>query len=282
MNYPASNDDASAWLANLELGFECRTNKTVLASRKRHGPLAVQRPFYPENKVCHAYILHPPGGIVGGDQLMLKVDMHQNTHALLTAPGANKFYRSAGQQATQQQQFHLNETSSLEWLPQESIFFPAANAHLHTQINANSGARYIGWEVLCLGRPAIDETFEEGRLISKMEVSLDGKKMFIDRLNIKAPIEHSAASLRNYAVSATMLLMPSDQDLTKRLQLICEQTLPSASGAIAAATCMNDLTIVRYLGNNTAQAHHLFRQLWTIARPIIMKREAVPPRIWQT
>jgi len=282
MTCPAPNYDASSWLANLELGFEHRANKTVLASRKRHGPLTVQRPFYPEDDVCHAYVLHPPGGIVGGDQLTLHVDMQKDTHALLTTPGANKFYRSAGQQATQRQQFHLNEASSLEWLPQESIFFPEANANLQTQLDLNIDARYIGWEVLCLGRPAIDEYFEKGQLVSQIQVTINGKTSFIDRLNVKTPIKHSAASLRNHAVSATMLLTSADPDLTKRIQLTCEQALPPSSGAIAATTCMNNLIIVRYLGNNTAQAHQLFRLLWKIARPVIMKREAVAPRIWQT
>jgi Urease accessory protein UreH len=95
------------WQAELRLGFVQHSTKTVLANRSQRGPLAVQRPFYPEGDVCHAYILHPPGGVVGGDCLQMRFQVDPAAHALLTTPGATKFYRSAGLQAQQHQHFHV-------------------------------------------------------------------------------------------------------------------------------------------------------------------------------
>ena len=122
MSTPAQQ--SSGWVADLSLGFQLIEGKTVLSHRERKGPLAVQRTFYPEGGVCHVYVLHPPGGVVGGDTLALKADLASQTEALITTPGATKFYRSAGSAAKQSQTLSLSTQACLEWFPQENIYFP--------------------------------------------------------------------------------------------------------------------------------------------------------------
>ncbi len=55
----------TGWKANLSLEFKATALRTVISKREHKGPLAIQRPFYPEDDVCHVYLLHPPGGVVG-------------------------------------------------------------------------------------------------------------------------------------------------------------------------------------------------------------------------
>ena len=123
-----SNDPAQpakpGWRADLRLGYVKQQQRTVLKHRQQLGPLTVQRPFYPEGETCHTYLLHPPGGVVGGDELQLQVTCHEQAHALLTTPGAAKFYRSAGATAQVSQHFTVAADGLLEWLPQENIYFP--------------------------------------------------------------------------------------------------------------------------------------------------------------
>ena len=114
---------AACWRARLELGFDQHRGITRLGHRKRFGPLAVQRPFYPEGAPCHVYLLHPPGGVVGGDQLDIDITLGENCQALITTPGAAKFYRSEGSVAQQQISMQLAPGAELEWLPQENILF---------------------------------------------------------------------------------------------------------------------------------------------------------------
>ena len=115
----------SGWEASLELGFERRAERTVLAQRRQRGPLAVQRTFHPEGDTCHLYLLHPPGGVAGGDRLVIDTRLKPGARALVTTPGATKFYNSIGPEASQLQRFSIDE-GCLEWLPQENIFFPDA------------------------------------------------------------------------------------------------------------------------------------------------------------
>ena len=97
----AIDSSQDAWKAHLSLGIVQTSARTVLKSRSHVGPLAVQRPFYPEGDVCHVYILHPPGGVVGGDELAIHINAATGSHALVTTPAAGKFYRSDGRTAKQ-------------------------------------------------------------------------------------------------------------------------------------------------------------------------------------
>ena len=125
MRYAAKKAEVTAegWSAKLSLSFERALAKTNLRVSERVGPLSVQRPFYPEEDVCHAYVLHPPGGVVGGDQLELNVHVRQNGSALITTPAANKIYRSNGPESQIKQQLSVESGGTLEWLPQETILF---------------------------------------------------------------------------------------------------------------------------------------------------------------
>ncbi|MBO0612894.1 urease accessory protein UreD [Thiothrix fructosivorans] len=266
------------WQAKLQLGFEQRSTKTVLASRSQRGPLAVQRPFYPEGDVCHAYVLHPPGGVVGGDCLQMDFQVDPAAHALLTTPGATKFYRSAGLQAQQHQHFHVTQ-GCLEWLPQENIFFPGANTALHSAIHLDATAQYIGWEIHCLGRPVIGETFAQGRALFRTALYRDGKPLLLDRLLIADETAlHTAAGLRGQPVMATLLATPATPELLEAVRPHCQDIANGSAGV----TLFNGVLVVRYLGNSTAQAQRLFRQLWQIIRPLVTGRSATPPRIWNT
>lgn len=268
----------TGWQAELKLQFAKRADKTILAQRSQRGPLAIQRPFYPEDGVCHAYVLHPPGGVVGGDALQLQFRVEPKAHALLTTPGATKFYRSAGLQASQHQQFHI-QAGCLEWLPQENIFFPQAQATLTTEIHLQGAAQYIGWEIQCLGRPVIGERFQQGKALFKTALYRDDKPILLDRLAIQGERDLiSAAGLRGQPVFATLLATPATLDVLETVRPLCE----GAGLGVAGATLLNGVLVVRYLGNSTASAQHLFRQIWQIIRPQVVGKSAAPPRIWAT
>ena len=137
------------WRAELDMRFAFNHTKTVLTGLRHVGPLRVQRPFYPEGGVCHVYLLHPPGGLVGGDELTVNLHCGSSSHALLTTPGSTKFYRSVGEQVIVNQRLIVENGACLEWFPQENIFFPGAICNLNTSIKLTTDAKFIGWEINC-------------------------------------------------------------------------------------------------------------------------------------
>jgi len=160
MNLRDAQPAAAGWQAHLELGYAAREERTILAHRRHNGPLLVQKPFYPEGaRVCHSTLVHPPGGIAGGDRLQIDVAADAGAHAVITTPGATKWYRSNGDVAEHRSDLRLASEARLEWLPQASIVFDAAQAKQTHRVSLQRNARYIGWDIVCYGRIARGERF---------------------------------------------------------------------------------------------------------------------------
>jgi urease accessory protein len=264
---------AEAWKANLFLGFEKRASKTVLSEKRFDGPLVVQKPLYPEGEqVCHAIVLHPPAGIAGGDELTLQVRAGEKAQVLLTTPGAGKWYRSAGPLAKQMLQFNVEGV--LEWLPRETIVFNGALAALECRIELSAGAKYFGWEVLCLGRSGSGERFDKGQIRIDTRVTREGKLLWFERGRIQGGgrLMASPAGLDGRSVCGTLLATLDSAD--KELVAKCREH--------AAVTVLPGLLIARYLGNSSEEAMRSFTRLWTLLRPAVAGREAIEPRIWST
>jgi urease accessory protein len=266
------------WRAELSLGFRDAGHRTLLAERRHSGPLAVQRPFYPEGAVCHVYLLHPPGGVVGGDVLDIDVQLAQGTKALLTTPGAAKFYRSGGASARQSQRITVQSGATLEWLPQESIFFPGAKAVLQTQIALQGDARLALWEIQCLGRPAIDEDFDRGSIDNRLAVTRDGAPILLERLRIDADSRRRLSLMGGMPVAGIFLISGAGEAEVRA----CGDLFPVSGRDTIGATLIDDLLVVRYLGDSTERARRQFSVLWQTLRPRVFGRPASTPRIWAT
>lgn len=278
MNMHLQQDETAGWQAQLSLRFSDRHGRTILAENRHQGPLTVQRPLYPESQVCHTYILHPPGGVVGGDQLQLELGVEPGAAALITTPGATKFYRSGGRLALQEQQLQVHG-GSLEWFPQDTIIHPGAKSVLSTTIELGQEARFMGWEVLCLGLPARQQPFDTGWIDSSLAIYRQGCPLLLDRLRISGPDElNSPVGMRGFPVSGTFIATNADKSMGEALRRL----LPQNPDHLTGLTLMGELLVVRYLGRSTFEARDVFTRLWSRLRPTLLNRQPCPPRIWAT
>lgn len=273
------------WHAALRLGFrhvhDPRGGRTVLARRVAHGPLQVQRAFYPEGPVCHVYLLHPPGGIVGGDQLRIEVDVDAGAHALLTTPAAGKFYRSAGRTARQAQHLRIASGAALEWLPQENIVYEGAIASSLTRIELEEGARFMAWDIACLGRPAAGEAFARGLFEQRLQIHRQGRPLLLEcnRFEGGSAMLRAPWGMGSAPVAATMVCAPCG---AAELAVARAALMPAAAGERLAVTLVDDLLVARYLGARADRARECFIHLWSALRPHCLGLAACPPRIWNT
>ena len=262
------------WTAHLCLGFESINQKTILSDRRFDGPLVVQRPLYPEgDAVCHAIVVHPPAGIAGGDELTLDVNAREGASVLLTTPGAGKWYRSAGPWARQKLRFDV--PGNLEWLPQETIVFDGALADMRCEVELGAEGRYIGWEILCLGRTGSGERFDRGRIRAGTLISRNAKPLWWERGEIGGDrLMQSPAGLGGKAVCATLLA--AAPGLGAAAVRACREVED------VAITLLPGLLVARHLGDSSELAKNRFVQLWKILRPAVHGRPAEEPRIWRT
>jgi urease accessory protein len=275
---PASTKN---WLARLQLHFAGRADKTVIAHRAHVGPLVVQKPFYPEGGVCHVYLLHPPGGVAGGDELHLQVSASDNAHALITTPAAGKFYRSDGRVSQLQQNLHIDDGCALEWLPQETILFAGCNTQMQTQVHLSGDAKFMGWEMLCLGRPASAEVFDNGCVRQRFEIWRDGEPRVLDRAQLHGGSEilNAAFGMRGYTTVASLMATPATQDM---LDAVRDTLSQAHAEGLYSATLIDEVLIVRALTHQAEQARNVFIKVWQTLRPMLLQREACAPRIWAT
>jgi urease accessory protein len=270
----------TGWQARLEIGFEARAGRTILSRRCHTGPLIVQKPFYPERETCHVYLLHPPGGVVGGDQLTIVIDVARDAQALITTPASTKFYRSKGALSVQGQSLRVAGGATLEWLPQETILFAGCQAALTTQISLAPDARFIGWEVLCLGRPAAEERFDEGVCQQRFEVWREDLPLWIERAKLEggSSLLSAAWGLRGYTVLGTLVAIPANEAIVAAVR----EGITVRDGELFSATLIDQALVCRYLGSQGEAARRCLVSAWSAIRPKLLGRRPCPPRIWRS
>mgnify|MGYP000029351140 CR=1 FL=1 len=277
------------WQAELKLNLERRPcGKTVVASRHHTGPYVIQRAFYPEaDGSAHLYLLHPPGGMVGGDKLTLSISLGEGAEALVTAPSAGKIYRCLSATAAQHQTLSVGAGATLEWLPQEMIVFEGGRAALTTTVNlADETSQFIGWDFVCLGRAANELWFETGELSQKLEIKRTGKWLLNERLHFDQPRDFIKANfgLAGNTVVATALFVacPSKLKLLlEDLRELCE-THRFAEELVTSVTLVREVLILRVMGRDARFVRDLLVQAWVMARPKLLGKSAEHPRIWMT
>jgi len=283
MNLRDAQPLPAGWQARLELEYSAPdAQRTVLSHRRHLGPLVVQKPFYPEGpRVCHSTLLHPPGGIAGGDRLELNIIAHSAAHVVVTTPGAAKWYRSSGVLAQQCAELHVERDAMLEWLPQPGIVFNGARAQQVHRVHLASNARYIGWEIVCIGRIARGESFETGEYRISTEIATDSGRLWSDCGVIRGdgPVLASPAGFA--AQPVTGLFLACGMEIERELIDRCREVAVSAPARFGV-TSLPSVLAARVLAGSTETAWHYFTALWEIVRPALMGRVACPPRIWQT
>lgn len=303
---PASGFGAHRqWQASIELGFEPRNGRTALVGLSHQGPLRVQRPFYPEGPVCHVYLLHPPGGLVSGDQLQITARLDPGSQALITTPSAGKIYKGDRCGVAQQQTLCLQAASgsTLEWLPQETILYDGALGHSRSRVDLAADSRFIGWEIICLGRPASQIKFSHGCFLQDMAIYRDGLPLLLEKQHLQAgsPLAKQRWGLQDRPVVGNLYAVGFDREPTELIEHLRQQwhdldcsdptedsrcDMPtdgsSCGDPLLAISWRLGVLTVRYLGHDTEHARHAFTCIWQTLRPALIGREAVIPRIWLT
>ena len=274
----------AGWDASLALRYERREQRTVMTGNLHSGPLTVQKSLYPEGGVCHTVILHPPGGIAGGDRL--SVDLHADAaaHVLLTTPGATKWYKANGREASQFTRVAAATGAIVEWLPLETIVFDGAIAHASLKLDLQGDARAAGWEVVAFGRRAAGERFSNGRLRQAIEVRRDGRMLWAEFGEVEggSPLLASPAGYAGRTVSGLFWFCGAPlEDETLAACRAVEKSLPQRM--LAGVTSLpGGVVLARCLCDSTESARRYLLQIWGVLRPVYSGCAACSPRLWAT
>ncbi|MGH8811394.1 MAG: urease accessory protein UreD [Advenella sp.] len=277
------------WAATLALAFSCQpSGRSALTHNAHTGPLLVQKSLYPEGPaICHATILHPPSGIAGGDELSIVAKVHENAHAVLTTPGATRWYKANGRTATQSIELHIAQNAKLDWLPLENLLFEQAQARNTSVIRLAAGARGIGWDCYQLGSVATQGYWHEGTLAIDSTLYYDGQLVWTEAGLVDAgqSLRQSSAGLANFPVMATVWsigpIIAAEQMEHMTASLPWTENLRAGVSQIQLDSS-SSLVLVRLLGTRTEQIRQLMVDCWLHLRPLHLGVPATPLRLWLT
>jgi urease accessory protein len=266
------------WIGQLSLDFERGGGKTVIARRRHMGPLLIQRPFYEPDGACQVYLIHPPGGVVGGDALMLAFEARGGAQALITTPGATKLYRSPRQGSRLSQSITCLDGAVLEWLPQETIAYGGVSASASTNIRLDASSHFIGWDITCLGQD--NGGLGQGQLTQQWRLERDGRLLWTERAELEGngTLLEAPWGLGGRTVFGTLVATGAGTALVDEVRAVC----PGSDTDWLSVTRLGEVLLCRYLGYSAEAAKRCFCDAWAVVRRRVLGREACPPRVWAT
>ena len=272
------------WNATLELDYTRNADKTV-AHFRHSGPLRILQSLYPEgDAICHNVIVHPPGGLVGGDTLDLKFTAAAGAHGLVTTPGATRFYRSTGAPALQRTELSLEAGARMEWLPLETICYSGCLGENRLTMRLAPGAELIGWDVTAFGLPAASLPFANGSFCQHIEVP----GVWLERARIAASdtlLLNSPLGLAGHRCMASIFFVAGSKLERNRRQAaldVARQVIEAHPLCATAGATSPDgqVVVVRVLAPLVEPAMALLRQVWQAWRGHFWQQPAAIPRIW--
>ena len=274
------------WHGHLQLSYRHAAPRTIVHD-EHNGPLRILQSLYPEGEgICHNVLVHPPGGVVGGDVLQISAKLATGSHALITTPGATRFYRSAGESALQALTAQVADQARLEWLPLETILYRNTLAENRMRFELAPGAEMIGWDVLALGLPASNERFDAGRYTQQIELPgvwlerghIDGH----DTRLLESPLAWAGHSvLATMWFAAGQALVPARRDglLEAAREAAGAHPLKATAGCTAPHA---EVVVLRALAHRVEPAMGLLTEVWRRWRALAWALPATPPRVWRT
>ena len=273
-----------AWRDELKLDYTFESQRTV-ARYLHQGPLRILQSLYPEgDQICHNVLVHPPGGLVGGDTLDIQVKVASGAHGLVSTPGATRFYNSGGHPALQQVVAHVADQARLEWLPLEAIAYNDCQATNRAVFHLAPGAELITWDVTALGLPSSDQAFTQGHFQQHLEIL----GVWLERGNIQgsdARWLNSPLGLAGQKCFASLVFASGSPIAAERVEKALEAARLSMEGnplkLQAGITCAHPQVIVlRVMSPLVEPSMDLLKQVWASWRHVLWQLPSEPPRIW--
>jgi urease accessory protein len=278
------------WHAQLSLNYRTAAGKTLL-DFSHNGPLRILQSLYPEgDAICQNVLVHPPGGVAGGDDLDIKMHLQEGTHALVTTPGATRFYKTSGDAAIQRTTVKMDAGARLEWLPLENIAYNGCLAENKLLLQLAPTAELIGWDITALGLPAADQPFERGAFTQHLELQSPSSahSHWLERGRIAADdtrLLQSPIGLNSHTCLATLFFiagraisMPAKEQFLSKSREISQAHALNATCGITSPHAQ--IIVLRVLAHHTEQAMDLCKQVRGAWRELAWGLPNVPPRIW--
>ncbi len=226
-----------------------------------------------------AVVVNTAGGLTGGDRFAVELSLGARARLVLTTQAAERLYRSAGGRAEIRNRVELGRGARLDWLPQETIVFDGAGLDRRLEVDMAQDARFLGLEMLVLGRRAMGEALSRARLADHWRIRRAGRLLHGEALRLEGDIaalgQHPALLDGARALATMVLVAPGAEAMLERARALLPGGGAGAAGLRGAASARDGRLLVRWL------AADLMELKAALARWLEGFPGAAVPRLWQ-
>jgi urease accessory protein len=272
----------------LEFSRDSSSGATLLAESLQEPPLKVVRAFALADGTALVHLHNVSGGLIGGDQLALQVNLGSATNVQLTTTGATRIYRCRQEfsPTTQSNLIFVGEDALLEYLPDATISFAGAHYVQKTSIDLGAGGGLFWWEILAPGREARGELFEYKHFEMRTRVTALERKIAAENICLR-PGDRSVSSLARlgtYRYSATFYICRVG--LKASYWRAAEDYIRSLTSGLSrpgeilwgVSSLVAHGLVVRCLARHGRELLPGLQMIWRGAKLYLYGREAIPPR----
>jgi urease accessory protein len=274
----------------MRLRFEARdaTTETILSECEQHPPLRVVRAFQLDDGGALVHLHNLSGGVLGGDQLDITIEVGPRAVAQVTSTGATRIYRSRQNAGPGEArlQIRVEDHGLIEYLPDQLIPYAGSRYRQETRIDLGPNAGLFWWEIVSPGREACNELFAYELLRLKTRISVLGSPIALEHMKIE-PAERSIFSLARlgaYRYFSTFYICHVGIEPSRWLEL--EKLLSELAGQLSRPSKtvwgISPLRahglVVRALSVGGMEINTRLPDFWCAAKRFLYDREAVLPR----
>lgn len=256
------------------ISFRSTTHRTTVRDLYQAGCLKVRLPRNTHHQASEAVLINTSGGLTDGDRLDVNCSWGEGASACVTTQACERIYKSRGEAAHISTKLCLAPGAEAFWLPQETIVFHGGRLQRSTEVRLEKGARLLASEAVILGRPAMGEEVRAGLLRDQWTVRVDGKRVFVDSLELDGDL---AARLDRLSTGSGGRAFATIIHCGADLEAAHSALIPCLENSTICAGCSNlgQVLLARLLAPS---GYHLRKALVEVLQ-VLGKGRALP-RVW--
>lgn len=259
-------------VGELRLRYAKLDGRTVIAHSYFTTPWKLLPPIYLDDTgAAYTLLINPSGGLVGGDGLSIDMTLDRDAHVLVSAPSANRVYRSEEKLSEQLITVAVGPHAILEWLPEHTI--PFAGSRFRQVIHARlaPGAAIILWDALASGRMARGERWAFTHLENEIHITTATGASLVERYILDPATDLGRVGLAeewDYVASLYVVSDSVSPEVWTSLESKVAEILGKLPGQVLGGVSVPAIPglAIKLLARTAPDLTHLFELLWVAAR----------------
>jgi len=239
--------------------------------------------YLDDTGAAYTLLLNPSGGLVGGDQLSIDLQLRDDAHVIISAPSANRVYRSQGEVSVQNVDLTVGSGGVLEWFPEHTIPYAGSRFRQKLQATLASGATLLLWDALAAGRIARGERWAFADLDNDIRITTASGGLLTERYRLDQQTDLGRVGLAeawNYVASLFVIndAMPAEvwSRLESKVALIVDERPGLVLGGVSTPAVPG--LAVKLLAKAAPDLMYMLESIWAAVRESLWN---LPPVNWR-